>query len=204
MSAASQFYVSGPADTWIGTAPYVWSGSNTWTYVGYTQRGMDIQIIPSYEDIPVDYAGNQPGDVWIGGQEGRASCIMTRYNEPVIMDLASFGSGTPGEFGNNFIGSLVTTEGLSFPLLIYSPYGVKAVYGSSGSPMVPGFLFFSSYFADPLAETLSIRPKTPTIGFRAVPVFGSYSGSSFTAGAAPFNASLLYTNTMPSPLPTPN
>jgi hypothetical protein len=211
---ATQFYVSGPANIWTGTTSYNWGGSppgpTAWNYVGYTRSGMSIQLIPQFEDVEIDYAGRVPGDVQILGVEAAMSGIFTRYNEPIVQNLAAFlakASPTPGEMLNNEIGSLLMTEGYLYPILIYSPYGVKAAYSAASGAMVPGFLFYSGYLSNPYDVTLSIRPKTPNLGFRAIPTFGAYlpltAPTTWTAGSAPFCASLLYTNTMPATMPTP-
>ena len=170
------FYVSGPANVWTGTTSYNWAGSppgpTAWNYIGYTQRGMQIEITPHFEDVAVDYAGGVPGDIQMLGAEARGSGIFTRYNEPLVQNLASFlnkATPTPGELANQDIGSLLKTEGYLYPILIYSPYGIKAAYSMAGSAMVPGFLFYSGYLVNPYSVNLSIRPKTPTLGFRGFP-----------------------------------
>lgn len=187
---ASQFYNTGPAYIWIGSGPFNFAtpASNTWQFVGFTQRGLAIDIAPTYEDVEADYSGRMPADVMILGVEAHLSGNLSRYVESVLTYMASFGSAAYlGSGENNFLGSIIQNEGLDFPTLIQCPFYAKAVYSSTPSPMIPGFLFYSTYLSDPERFVASIRIKMPSIGLRSLPVFGTYSGSTFNKGA-PFNA----------------
>lgn len=191
---ATQFYVSGPAQIWLGVGT-----ANAWSYLGWSRNGVTVQVTPQHEDIEVDYGGRSPGDVSFLGEEARISMQLSRYDESILMKAAAFLTGTtPGQGPKGGIGSLMAAEGYMFPILLYSPYSFKSQFGT----MVPGFWFYQSYMADPLDQTLNVRAKQPNIAFRATPVFGSIVGGTFTAGVAPFDAFELYTNTMPSPMPT--
>lgn len=200
MAAASQFYTTGPAYVWSSALTFNWTtpASNTWNFIGYSRNGFDVSIVPQYEDVEADYAGRSPADVSILGQEGRLAGVFSRYNEGVLLGLAAFRNGdTAGSGPNNALGSLLRAEGFDFALLVQCPYYAKPAYGTSPSPMIPGFLFYSAHMYDPYNSLLSIRPKMPNIGFRAIPVFGSVVTSTFTPNAAPLNAYELYSTAVP-------
>ena len=193
----SQFYVSGPAMAWVappqappGTVP----SAGSFSFVGFSQRGLRVDLAPQNEDIEVDYAARMPGDVAQLGQDVSCSGVYSRYNEPVIQNMLNWTQATgasPG-FGPNYVlGSLYLTEGYAYPLLVYSPYGFKSAYSGT---MVPGFLFYAAYLSNPYDVTLSIRQKTPSIGWRAIPVFGTGTVASGFATGAPYNAYEIYTN----------
>lgn len=195
----SQFFVTGPAYTWanIKVPTPGGSGSLTWNFIGFSEAGLTIEFTPTYEDIQVDYAGSMPGDATLLGQEARISGTFTRYNEPVVNQLASFNSGSNfasivGTFGNNQVGGLVNLEGIGYPLMTYFPYSTKDVFGASFSQqpyMIPGYYFYSAYIVDPVRAVYSIRRKAPELAWRVIPQFGTFSSGNFQLNAAPFNAS---------------
>lgn len=197
-NATTQFYVSGPAYCWAGVGAV-----QAWEFVGYSRNGLQVQIVPSYEDVEVDYGGRMPGDVQFLGEEARVSGVFSRYNESVIKLLLSWVWNTPQGGGDDAyppgpkVGTLMNAEGGAYPLLIYSPYQFKSQYGT----MVPGFWFYSSYLSDPFDENRSIRAKMPSLAWRAIPVFGAGTGNNFVAGLPPFDSYRLYTTTMPGQMP---
>ena len=198
----SQFYVSGPAETWISPPNTALTSSNA-LYVGFSRNGISVRITPNFEDIEVDYAGNVPGDVAFMGEEAAISGEFARYNETVVNTMLQYlpGSSQPAGTGiNGAIGSLIFTEGYAYQLLVYSPYNFKNTYSGT---MVPGFLFSTAYLANPYEVTLSIRTKKPQLGWRAIPSFGTIDASTYQVGT-PYNAFQLYSTVMPSPMPTPN
>jgi hypothetical protein len=202
MSAATQFYVSGPAFVWLGIGE-----SNAWEFFGFTESGLTVRITGHFEDIPVDFAGMMPGDVSMLGQDWYCTGVFKKYYEPVGQQAVAFlnnatdgaaYTNTPGFGQNNTVGSLMNSEGHAYPLLVYSPYSFKPEFSGS---MVPGFTVGSAYLVDPYEVGLNVRAKGPTFAWRAIPVFGTGSSvSDFTAGA-PYNSYQLYSPTVPGTLP---
>jgi hypothetical protein len=182
---STQFYVSGPCYSWVGLGP-----TNAYLFLGYSEAGVTVRLTQMTEDINVDYAGVMPGDVSLLGEDWRSAGTFTRYDETVMQKVMSFKgpNGIAGFGSNNILGSLMNLEGLSFPLLLYSPYSFKNQYASS----VPGFNISNAIFDDTSERTNSIRRTAPTCNFRALPVFGTTTGSSFQPNVAPFNGYDLY------------
>jgi hypothetical protein len=197
---STQLFISGPAHAWVGGGPYNWGGLNTWNFVGYSRNGLSVQITPIWEDIEADHAAKMPADAAMFGQRATVSGIFVKYDEAIVTSIASFGTSVnPGGFDDNALGLLAVSENAAYPLLISSPYCFKTAYGA----MVPGFIFYATILDNPYDVTLSLRPKTPSLGWRALPVFGNGSGDSFQPGIQPLIASRLYTNLLPNPLPSP-
>lgn len=161
-----------------------------------------MRLTQMTEDIQVDYAGLMPGDVSLLGEDLRTSGTFTRYDDAVMQKVLSFKGpgGVAGAGYNNVVGSLMNLEGLTFPLLLYSPYSFKSQYGS----MVPGWNVGAAIYDDTSERTLSVRRTAPTASFRALPVFGTWNSNTFQPGIQPFNGYSLYSNLMPNPLPSPD
>jgi hypothetical protein len=195
MAHETQFYVPGPSQIWLGLGPSV-----GWIFLGFTEAGLTVSLPPQYEDVEVDYAGKSPGAIGIMGVSGQCSGVLSRYDESVITQAATYfgANGIAGGIPNGGIGSLVYEEGISYPLLVNCPYGAKGVYGS----MVPGFWFYNTFLGEGYEALLSIRPKKPRVSWRCEPVWGHWSGNTFTAGQPPFDGAAIYTNVLPNPLPS--
>lgn len=197
---ATQLYVSGPAGCWVGTG-----ASNTFQYLGWSESGFRVTLTGMYEDVLVDFSGNMPADVGFMGEGITVSGVLKYYDEAVSQKMYSFfnpvnssgiGKG-PGYGGTNSVGSLMIAEGGTFPVLLYSPYSFKSQYNKE----VPGFYIYNGILSDPYDQTLNIKPKAANVGFRGIPAFGSYSGSTFNPGTPPYNAYALYTSNIPAALP---
>lgn len=199
MASASQFIVEGPVYTFVGLG-----SAGAYLFLGFSDTGLNFSINPLAEDISVDYAGSNPGDVSQLGSDASVSGTYTRVDPQVALLVSSMlgnsNSGTiPGTYLNNQLGSLWQLEGVAYPVLFYFPYTAKSEFSNE----VPGYLFYVGQLNNPYAFRASIRHKTTDFSFRFVPQFGTFNGSTFTAGA-PYNASRLYTNNpsnFPSPLP---
>lgn len=191
---ASQFFVPGPCYTFVGLG-----SDNAFLFLGFTESGLSIGINPLNEDINVDYAGLSPGDVSQLGQDASVSGTFTRYDENVALKVQSFMgiNGTAGQYGNNQMGNLMVKEGSAYPLLAYFPYSVKTEFNT----MVSCYNFYAAYINNPVSFVASIRRKAPEFNFRCIPVFGTFNGPTFQPDTAPWNASILYNNIAPDPLP---
>jgi hypothetical protein len=164
-------------------------------FFGFTERGLTISRAGHFEDVNVDYAGSMPADVSMLGQNARISGDFTQYNEQVAEANASFVFGAVGGAGpNNSVGTLMTLEEGSIPLVIYAPYGAKDEFGT----MVSLFYFPSTYLVDNYEFQISVRRKAPRVSWRAIPIFGSYVSNVFQAGLHPYNAYVIYQTTPPT------
>lgn len=193
--ANSQFFVSGPCYLWVGL------GSNqAYLFLGFSEQGLTVELGQQTEDVNVDYAGTMPGTVSLLGESIRVTGTYTRFTDSVMQQILSWKgpNGTAGFGQNNILGSLMYEEGLSYPLLIFSPYSFKNQYNGT---MVPGFNIPNAIYGDTSRRTLSIRRTAPEVDFRGLPIFGTQQNNEFQANTAPFNSYLLYNNMMPNPLP---
>lgn len=192
----SQILVSGPAYVWVGNGvsaiddPY---SPGDYSFFGFTERGLTIGTSPKTEDVMVDYSGLMPADVSFLGVDARVSGTFTRYNEPVLRNLMAALNGVNAGFGPvRSIGTLYQSEppfpGATVmagpPLLVYSPYGIKPEFGA----MIKSMRFYSAYVSENLSQVLSVRRKAPEVTWRAIPAFGSLSGSTFVPNLAPYDA----------------
>ena len=205
---STQFYVSGPAFTWVGLGSGGSSDNPAWLYLGYTEDGLEVELSVEYDPIKTDYAGNMPAAQSIQGESISVSGTFTRYDENVMQKVVSW-KGPYGIAGqstsNNFLGSLVYEENISYPVLIYSPYSFKPYYNgtapNSGSPMIQGFWIYNGIHGDRNSRKLGIKRTAPNASFTGLPVFGTYINGTFNPGVEPFNGYALYSNVMPNPLP---
>jgi len=197
----STIYVPGPA--------YIWPGVGTnraFVFLGFTERGLNISFSGVYEDVNVDYAGNMPADIAMLGQRATISGEFTRYNEDVANACSAFLWGMlPGVGSTNSMGSLMTIEEGSYPLIVYCPYAIKQVTDVrlSSQPNPPQqqrlvnmnalYHFPSVYLAENFEVTLSVKRKAPRMSWNAIGVFGAFTDpTTFKPGEPPFNAYRLY------------
>ena len=207
----TQLYVSGPAVTWIGTTNFWGNGGdyadyNDWEFFGFSQRGWTITFTPMIEPLEADYAGNMPADLAVLGYEARISGTLARFNDRTAQKVASFGTGEYGFMTNTLLGTLMQQEQFTYPVLIQCPYGAKPVFHLPGQELVGGFLFYSVVLDQPYEFLASIRHKTPSVSWRAVPMFGAFDGTGHffkdiyaldatptqTESGAPYTANQLY------------
>lgn len=199
MADYSQFIVTGPVYTWVGLG-----ASSAFLFLGFTETGLTVAINPYNEDIQVDFAGpSLPGDVSQFGFDVNISGTFTHFSEITAQKVISMagnfsGAQNPGSMANNQMGALMNLEGVGYPILCYFPYSTKNAFSNE----IPGYNFNLGYLNNPYQFTASVRRKAPEFSFRCVPVFGTFSGSTFSPNTAPWNASQVYTNIMPNPLPS--
>lgn len=196
--AGSQFIIDGPVYFYVGLG-----ASAAYLFLGWTDTGVEFSFNPYNEDIPVDYAGAVPGDVSQLGTDATISGTFTRHDPIVSLKVASMlgnsnsGTVTPGTYFNNQMGSLWQLEGAGYPIVCQFPYKAKNEFNAE----VPGYYFPLAAINNSHTFKSSIRYKNPQFSFRAIPQFGTFNGSTFSV-APPYNASILYTNVLPS-LPPP-
>jgi hypothetical protein len=196
--SASSFFVEGPAYTWVGLG-----SAKAFLFLGFTEAGLTVSINPYNEPINVDYGGpSLPGDVSQFGFDMNFSGTYTRYDPVVAQQIASMsgnfvGQQAVGSFANNQMGSLLNLENVGYPLLVYFPYTAKTQFNTE----ISGYNCGLAYLENPLTFVASIKRKAPEFNFKALPVFGTFNGSTFSPNTAPWNAFQVFTNSMPDPLP---
>lgn len=179
----SQGYVPGPAQVFVGTG-----ASAAYEWLGYSQDGVDVQLIASYRDVFSDFGGpDVPVDSQFMGESGFISMTLNKYNETVLQELAGrrVGTGiTPGQIEAQGLGSLMIAEGYAYPICIKCPYNTKSFQTGL---IVPGYAFSAGWLHDNFEVRLSVIMKAPRLIFRVLPV---WNGVNLTAS--------LYTNTLPT------
>lgn len=183
----SQGYVPGPVQVFVGTGT-----SAAWEFLGYSQDGVNLQLVGATEDVMCDVSGPLlPIDVQQMGEQAFISLTLNKYNEPVMQKMARrrFGAGVvPGAIEANGLGSLMIAESYAVPILLLFPYRSKTF--QSGT-IVPCYNFSAGWLNDDFTVPVSVRLKALRVNFRAIMVWNSVALTS-----------VLYTNTLPSPVPT--
>jgi hypothetical protein len=144
-----QLYATGPVDIWVGAG-----GSPL--FLGHGERAPRIQVYRQYKPAHTDIAGEVPHDKGYGGEWAVVSVALTRYNEStlaIIEDVATVNTGTPPSRGFNLpgeIGSLMLTEGLTYPLYLRFPFAAKPAYRNPASGAMPaGYRFYAAHLGSP-------------------------------------------------------
>lgn len=183
----SQGYVPGPCNIFVGTG-----ASAAWEFLGFSQDGVQLQLIAAYKDIFCDASGPAvPLDVQFMGEHGFISATLNKYNETVLQKCAGrrIGSGvTAGSIEANGLGSLMIAESYAYKILLLFPYSAKSF---QTGVIVPCYNFSAGYLHDNFDVPLSVSLKAPRVIFRVLPIWNTITLSA-----------VLYTNTLPSPVPT--
>lgn len=177
---ASQLYVPGPAQLFVGTG-----NSRALQFLGYTQEGVNINLRGNWLPVISDVLGpTTPIDRQFFGEGADFTFRLTEYNEQVLQAYAckTFG-GVAGAINANQSGSLLVQESLGFPFAIKCPYAVKASYSAT---MVSGYYFPVTSMDDEMVP-LSTRTKLPE-----VTVFAQWVANQVNLTAS------LFSNTLPS------
>jgi hypothetical protein len=143
----ARLYSTGPVGCYIGNA------AGIITFLGHGKKAPDIDI--ETETIPVecDLGGAVQMDQIYGGQRGKVSVLLSRYNEGAVAilqdrakQLALRGIDNPGD-----IGALLLSEGLFWTLYLRFPYAAKAFQGAgAGIDASPaGYRFLAAYLDSP-------------------------------------------------------
>jgi len=114
--------------------------------LGYSQDGVQLQLIAAFEDIISDFGGPAvPVDSQFMGEQGYVSMTLNKYDESVLQKCAGRRLGAsvvPGAIEANGIGSLMIAEAYAYRLLLMFPYSTKSF--QSGN-MVPCYLFGAAW-----------------------------------------------------------
>jgi hypothetical protein len=168
---ATQFYSTGPAMLYVGTA-----GGGALEFLGFSEDGVNITLNGHFENVNADYAGPVlPADVQFMGEEGFIEATLTRFSD-VILDkllvrLSNSVSGNPGNAGSigfNLLGSFMVQAGYAFRLLVYGIYQPNTVQYPN---MVAVYNFYQAFLFENAQIPISIRAKRPRIVCRAIPQF---------------------------------
>jgi hypothetical protein len=173
----AQLWCTGPAHIYVGVTT-----SRAPLYLGTAETKPDIDIRGEFEGVMNDLSGSKiPMDELWEGEEGMISFVLTRWNMNVallMMAQPNF-TGTPGLNSQDDMGTLMLTEGLSYPVWIRFPYATSKV---AMAGMVAGYRFWSC---------ILLAPKKIEPGTRAMKKhFALKAKRAFTSDAAPNNLPL--------------
>lgn len=103
--AATDLHVNGPALVQIS------NDGSTWVNLGYTEDGVDVELMEHNEDIFTDYSGPQtPHDVAYLGETADIRCSFVSWDESTMMTVESrfrsSASKTVGSITESCIGTL--------------------------------------------------------------------------------------------------
>lgn len=180
-AGASQWYVNTGA-------------SKAYEYLGMCESDTMMDLSGSYEGIGLDGAARGDYDRQLVNAVAGISGDLSYWNEPVLDKLKTLlndpaNNATPGTFANGTFGTLLRTEGKYFSLCIVSIFGGKQAYVAAG--MHPCWVF-PLVFPTPFRRNLSMRATRERIGFEAIVQSNGLGGG------------VLYSNVLPSGLPTPS
>lgn len=187
---ASQLYVSGPVQISVGTG-----ASFAYEFLGWTEGDLVVSLGSDWEDVIADYGGPRlPVDVQYFGEQAFIPFTLVRFQFLVLNKLTArladaTAGGTPGTMATGELGSLMLAEGHAVPLLLYSPYVLKSAFSAT---MPGGYLFGAAWLVDNFDHPMSSRVTRPRCVMRAIEVWNPVA-----------NTAVLYSRTLPSPLPTP-
>lgn len=126
-----------------------------------------------FEPVFNDVMGTRlPYDYSYQGQEAFIDYMFTRFNELVYELCASVPqqiAGVPGINVDGDVGTLMVTEGKTFPVWITFPYAAKAVFG--GNSMPAGYRFFACLMKGPDRHRSGTGVRKIGVHFHATRVY---------------------------------
>ncbi len=182
----AQPFVPGPAPVWLGFFEQGTEGLVV--FLGYSERGVSIDVNPEYSSLVTDAGGNVPTDLIFQGSSATVSASFTRWNEATYVMIAdhaarnnpqrqALGGGIGLKRGaepRGRVGTIMALEGAAFCLFVAFPnairLGVAAVKpGALPNPYVTmpaGYRFpFAVLDRDGLPERGS-KPARLSLNFR--------------------------------------
>lgn len=149
----AQPFVPGPAPLWVGLG-----SSEAPIFLGFTERGVDLDVNPQYAPYLTDLGGGVMTDACYQGALAQISFDLTRWNEETFALMADHAGIVPGSVrGTDLpgeIGTLMAFENAAFPVWCPFPYVAKAAYAS----MPAGYRFPKCYIE---RESLPERGAKP-------------------------------------------
>ncbi len=190
----AQLYSTGPCALFVGLgtgyAP---------VFLGHGNRAPDISVQPRYKGVQCDLGGEVDFDTLMVGESGRVSVTLVRYNEAIAaaceakatagITAAGGPAGVRGFSGFGEIGTLMLTEGASYPLWILFPFAGKIpVYAT----MPAGYRFISTFLQSDDVQTGTTQPKMMRFTWTCLRSFSVPSANFLLfdhnmAGLPPFN-----------------
>lgn len=170
----ASLWTTGPAHMFTVLSPT----STTPVYVGTAETKPDIEVTPAWTEVKNDIAGQSlPLDRMYDGMEGMVSAIMTRWNYPVLLamqarpNIAVAGAGgLGGAEGVNFqldVGTMMSTEGFTYPFWVWFPKAALAAYAG----MPAGYRFWSTFLIGPDKIEPGTRAKKQALVVKAQRAF---------------------------------
>lgn len=139
----AQLWCTGPAHIFVGNGGS--ASQRTVQYLGTAEQAPQIIIDPQYEQAFNDVGGGLvPIDELYQGEVANVSMVLTRWNEDVLQDIRSlpnFATNSPGAHGSIDLGTLMLSEGCTYPLYIKFPYA-QAKTAMAGMPN--GYRFWAA------------------------------------------------------------
>jgi hypothetical protein len=119
-------------------------------FLGTAERGVRMRIKRHFSPVMNDLAGDEPYDWSYLGQGGLLMATLTRWNEAVYAAMAAAANpflNTRGSDVSGDTGTLMLTEGVSYPVWVRFPYAVKTAYVAAGMPA--GYRWYSCFLMGP-------------------------------------------------------
>ena len=125
----AQPFVPGPAPVWIS---FRGEDDSAVRFLGYTGRGVDLEINPEYSHFVTDVGGSVPVDLIYQGMSGTLSFDLTRWQEQTYAILASHAAKSAinpirGADLSGRVGTIMHLERANFVVYVAFPY-------SAGNP----------------------------------------------------------------------
>lgn len=152
----AQPYVTGPVAVYVGIGSL---GNPLATYApvffGHGERAPKPSLNRGYEPVMCDLSGTQlPFDVLYEGQDALIRVDFTRWNEPVYQAISNITSTavptnlSPGVDPSSAVGTLMVTEGKTYPVWLRFPYGGAG--GKASMATLPrGYRYLSCVLESP-------------------------------------------------------
>lgn len=128
----SQPHVPGPCPIYVGLG-----GGGSPLFLGFSERGVNIDLNASFSPYVVDISGSTPLDQCYQGEGASISFDLTNWNEPVLSLMQDIAGNIPGSvrgldvFGE--VGTLMGYELAAFTCWFPFPYALKPAYALSVS-----------------------------------------------------------------------
>lgn len=178
-------WCTGPAHLFIGLGLGNFANPAVYTpyYVGTDEDSPTIEIAPKYQEVKNDIGGDDAMDDSYQGRSATIDYNLNRWNEGAIAALEQtnpFSTTLRGTDNPGDVGSLMQTEGLTFPVWVVFPYAASAPTPFLGKPamagMPAGYHFLACILTSDNHTRLGTKPRRLRFSFRARRVYTPASG----------------------------
>lgn len=159
-------FVPGPAPIWVASQTRGNQKPRP-EFLGFSERGVNLALTPSYSPYHVDVAGGTALDYSYQGQSASISVDLTRWRPSTLAKIEDYVGKSLGRAGFDFggeIGALMVHEGLALTMWVLFPYAAKAAY--AGNP--GGYRFFNVVLESESLPERGARPARVHLNFRAL------------------------------------